>query len=314
MRTVCHHPQSITAIPMTMRKYSSTLILVLAILLPATSHAQDWKDVEIPVAAAEDQTWQLQPVSDDFNYTGAPTDKPPQFHKRWKDSYINAWLGPGKTEFNPGHAYVHNGNLGIAASRIKGTDRIAAGIVSSKATFTFPLYIEARAKISGLVMASNVWMLSSDSTQEIDILEAYGSNRDGQQWMAQRLHLSHHVFIRQPFQDYQPTDEGSWYSKDSITWRKDFHRVGVYWRDPFHLEYFVDGEKVRTTSGKEMIDPKGFTKGSGLNKPMHIIINAEDQDWRSDQGITPTDKELADTSNSIMWVDWIRVYKLTDVK
>ena len=115
------------------------------------SHAQDFKDIEIPVAPGEQKIWQLQPVSDDFNYTGAPTDKPPQFHKRWKDSYINSWLGPGKTEFNPGHSYVHNGNLGIAASRVKGTDRISAGIVSSKETFTFPLYIEARVKILSLI-------------------------------------------------------------------------------------------------------------------------------------------------------------------
>jgi len=42
---------------------------------------------------------------------------------------------------------------------------------------------------------------------------------------------------------------------------------------------------------------------------MQIIINMEDQAWRVDQGITPTDEELADTKKSIMWVDWIRVYQ-----
>ncbi len=30
------------------------------------------------------------------------------------------------------------------------------------------------------------------------------------------------------------------------------------------------------------------------------------------KGITPTDEELADTDNSIMWVDWIRVYKAVE--
>jgi len=42
---------------------------------------------------------------------------------------------------------------------------------------------------------------------------------------------------------------------------------------------------------------------------MHLIINAENQTWRTDAGIAPTDKELANTDISIMWVDWIRVYK-----
>lgn len=79
--------------------------------------------------------------------------------------------------------------------------------------------------------------------------------------------------------------------------------MGVHWRDPWHLEYFVDGKLVRAVSGHQMIDPKGFTGGTGLNKPMHIIINAEDQNWRFDKGTTSTDEELSDVENSIMWVD-----------
>ncbi|WP_345683191.1 family 16 glycosylhydrolase [Novipirellula caenicola] len=269
---------------------------------------RDWGSLEIPAKAGEGRTWKLQSVSDDFSYTAKPTEKPSEFTDRWRDSFINKWLGPGLTEFNSGHSYVTNGHLGIHASRKPDTKKVYTGAISSKETFTYPLFVEARVKISGLVLASNVWMLSSDSTQEIDILEAYGSQRDSETWTAHRLHLSHHVFIRDPFQDYQPTDEESWYF-NGTNWRKDFHRIGVHWRDPWHLEYFVDGKRVRTVSGREMIDPKGFTRGTGLSKPMHIIINAEDQDWRSDQGITPTDEELSDVENGIMWVDWIRVYK-----
>ncbi|MDC2887546.1 hypothetical protein [Psychrosphaera algicola] len=68
--------------------------------------------------------------------------------------------------------------------------------------------MEVRAKISNMVTASNFWFLSKDSTHEIDVLEAYGSGRADQQWFSERLHLSHHVFIRNPFQDYQPkTDD-----------------------------------------------------------------------------------------------------------
>lgn len=282
------------------------LLVVLGISPPVW--AADWDGISIPAHAPDGMKWELQAVSDSFQYTAKPTQKPDAFKRRWKSSFINRWLGPGRTEFNPGHSYVTGGHLGIAASRKPPTDKVYAGVISSNETFTYPLYVEAKVKISGLVLASNVWMLSKDSTQEIDIIEAYGSQRPDQQWTAERLHLSHHVFIRSPFQDYQPTDDGSWY-RDGTNWRKDFHRVGVYWRDPWHLEYYVDGRLVRTVSGKSIIDPKGFTAGTGLSKPMHIIINTEDQDWRSDEGITPTDKELANLDQSIMWVDWIRVYK-----
>ncbi|PHQ32370.1 beta-agarase [Rhodopirellula bahusiensis] len=274
----------------------------------SVSLAEDWDGLEVPASAESGTTWKLHPVSDDFNYVAKPTGKPKEFTKRWNDSFINAWKGPGRTEFNSGHSYVNDGHLGIHASRKPGTDLVYTGAVSSKETFRYPLYVEASVKISGLVLASNVWMLSPDSTEEIDIIEAYGSQRPGQEWTAQRLHISHHVFIREPFQDYQPTDEGSWY-EDGSNWREEFHRAGVFWKDPWNLEYYIDGKKVRTVSGESIIDPHGYTKGNGLSKPMHLIIDAEDQTWRSDKGITPTDSELADLTKSIMWVDWIRVYE-----
>lgn len=92
----------------------------------------------------------------------------------------------------------------------------------------------------------------------------------------------------------------------------DFNRVGVYWRDPWHLEYYINGQLVRTVSGPDMIDPEGFTNGTGLNKAQHIIIDAEDQDWRSNNGIVATDAELADDNKSTFFVDWVRVYRAVD--
>lgn len=281
------------------------------ILLLGSCSSADWDEVEIPVAKVPGRTWKLLPVSDDFNYTAEPLDKPAEFSDRWKDAFINPWKGPGLTEFNPGHSYVTNGHLGIPASRKKAGGKVYTGVISSKDTFTYPLFVEANVKISGLVLASNVWLLSADSTQEIDVVEAYGSQRENETWTAERLHLSHHVFIRNPFQDYQPTDEGTWYF-NGTNWHQGFHRVGVHWRDPWLLEYYVDGKLVRTVSGRDRIDPKDFTAGTGLSKPMHLIINAEDQNWRSDNRTTPTDEELADLDKSIMWVDWIRVYQQID--
>lgn len=299
-----------------MKSLNTILFLLIAPLvcpLPSSSSAQEfqWDEIDVPAKPPSELSWELQSVSDDFSYTAKPTDKPEDFTKRWKSGFINNWNGPGLTEWNLGHSYVTNGHLGIHASRKPKTKTVFTGVISSNDTFTYPLFVETRAKISGLVLASNVWLLSKDSTEEIDILEAYGSQRPGQDWYQKRLHLSHHVFVRKPFQDYQPTDDDSWF-QNGTNWRSDFHRVGVYWRDPWHLEYYVDGKLVRTVSGKDTVDPKGFTGGKGLTKPMHLIINAENQTWRTDTGIAPTDAELGDTDQSIMWVDWVRVYKAVE--
>ena len=285
-------------------------LLSLVIVSPLVL-AADWGALPVPVNPQEGMVWELQSVSDDFNYRASASSKPAAFTRRWKDSFINPWLGPGLTEFSSRQSYTAGGNLVIAMNRKPGTNKVNTGVISSKETFGYPLYIEANAKVSDMVLANAVWMLSPDSTQEIDVLEAYGSGRPGQEWFAHRMHLSHHVFIREPFQDYQPRDAGSWYYK-STPWRNGFNRVGVYWRDPWHLEYYINGRRVRTVSGRSIIDPRNFTGGTGLNKDLHIIIDAEDQDWRSNDGIVASDQELADNSKSVFLVDWIRVYKAVE--
>lgn len=279
----------------------------------------DWDGIAVPAYPGAGKVWELQPASDDFNYAAPADNKETEFNGRWQDTYHNQWKGPGGTVWDGKHSLVANGYLQIIASRT-GTNCVRTGCITSKHRVKYPVFVEARAKISNSTLASNIWMLSPDDTQEIDILEAYGASRSAgagprmnQTWFAERLHLSHHLFIRDPFQDYQPEDAGSWY-RDETLWRNDFHRIGVYWRDPFHLEYYVNGKLVRTTSGPEMIDPEKFAGGKGLTKEMDVIINMEDQAWRHDQGITPTDEELANKEDHTFKVDWIRVYKPMDEK
>jgi agarase len=273
----------------------------------------DWQDIAVPADPGEDKVWQLQSLSDDFNYTAPASNKGPQFSAKWTDFYHNAWTGPGLTVWDRAHSLVEDGYLKIPATRLSGTAKVSTGCITSKQRVVYPVYVEARAKITNSVLASDVWMLSPDDTQEIDILEAYGASYsegkdEDQTWFAERIHISHHVFIREPFQDYQPKDAGTWYN-DGTLWREDFHRYGVYWIDPWNLEYYIDGKLVRTVSGEDTIDPKGFTKGTGLSKEMDIIINVEDQTWRSNQKLTPTDSELSNKDNHVFKVDWIRVYK-----
>jgi len=178
----------------------------------AMDNERDWDQFPVPADAGPGMRWQLQNVSDDFNYRSTYLSMSPEFTQRWGEGFINPWTGPGLTTWTVGHAYVNDGQLGIHASRQPGTNRVRLGSITSKESFTYPLYVEANAKISKMVLANNVWLLSQDSTEEIDILEAYGSDRPEQRWFAERIHLSHHVFIREPFQDYQPRDAGSWFT------------------------------------------------------------------------------------------------------
>jgi agarase len=291
------------------------LHLVLLILsCSGVMFSQDWGSIPVPADPGEGYVWELQEsVSDDFNYEAPAEDKGDTFRVKWEDYYHNTWTGPGLTIWDRGHVFVTDGYLQITASRVPNTNKVYTGCVTSNVQVQYPIYVEASAKISNSTLSSDVWLLSPDDTQEIDILEAYGTSYSegagsDQTWFAKRIHISHHVFIRNPFQDYQPTDEGSWYYNGTL-WREDFHRYGVYWRDPWHLEYYIDGQKVRTVSGESIIDPLNYTGGTGLNKAMDVIIDAEDQNWRSDQGITPTDAELANTEDHTYKVDWIRFYK-----
>ncbi|MEN1677971.1 MAG: beta-agarase [Planctomycetota bacterium] len=327
------------------------LPLFLGILVAASGAclaSEDWGETPIPVEAGAGLQWQLQErTSDDFNYRFSPTAESSVIGGKWKNWYINKWNGPGTTIWRHENVAVASGKLWIRATRepdenkaftMASSDGQAErydlpatrmGCISSVETVRYPAFIEARVKIANAVLASNVWMLSDDSTQEIDILEAYGGRGDDNRsdWFARRLHFSHHVFIRQPLQDYQPKDDSTWYTRPRMRsprgegyWTKRFYRFGVYWRDPAHLEYYLDGELVKTTSGLDNsedhggIDPLGYTKDesgkrTGLSKPMHLIINMEAQTWNAAAGRQPTDGELARPDDHTYLVDWVRVYK-----
>ncbi|TXG34777.1 T9SS type A sorting domain-containing protein [Seonamhaeicola maritimus] len=308
-----------------------------------SSFSQDWSGIPVPADPGSAKEWQLQTdVSDDFNYSAPAASKGSMFLAKWDDWYHNSWAGPGLTTWARDHSLVEGGELKLIASRYL-TNRVNAGAVHSNNTVVYPVYVEIRARIMNSVLANGGWMLSPDDTQEIDFMEGYGatwseSTGTSQSWYAQGMHMSHHVFIRTPFQDWQPSefnsigsnpvdnDQPTWVRRDDgsgdINWKDDYHRYGVYWKDATHLYYYIDGVLVTWREGMEEIDPLYFTNSinpgdsnndtrTGLNKPMDILFTVEDQDWRSNMTppLTPTDTELANTDNHTMKVDWIRVYK-----
>lgn len=307
------------------------LIVIFFCPLAACYGQHDWDDIAVPASPGSGMIWQLQEdVSDDFNYNFEATSSDATFGNKWINWYHNTWTGPLPTVWKRNNVSVQDGQLQIAGNRqnrnfvnVNGQSlsETNTGCVTSTKQIEYPVYIESRAKVMNSVLACATWLLSPDDTREIDFLEAYGGERWNNPWFnPERVHLSHHVFIRDPFTDWQPHDEGSFYTDGTTIWKEEFHTYGVYWRDPWHLEYYVDGKLVRVRSGKDQIDPVYHTNSvnpgntqndtrTGFDRPMDIIIDTEDQGWRAVDGLTPTDAELRNTDDHTFKVDWIRVYK-----
>ncbi|WP_010182214.1 Ig-like domain-containing protein [Aquimarina agarilytica] len=339
------------------------LLVLFGLLTGVSVQSQnDWDGIEVPADAGSKQVWELQEdVSDDFNYTLNPSTARTFFGSRegvdgsssnavknkWYNYYHQNWEGPGLTRWRHENVSVKDGQLQLITKRLETPDlkkflhnnvdfesqATRLGCISSTKQIQFPVYIETRAKIPNAVTACAGWLLSPDDTQEIDFLEAWGGQYARNVFfgsnisLADRLHFSHHVFIRPPnFEDYQPKDATTWYTGPVGTktyWHEKFYRFGVYWKSPTYLEFYLDGKLVKVSNsldnqpGLDGIDPLNITSPdrtaanrTGLNKPMDIIINMEDQDWRAAQGSTPTDEEIKNfPDDHTMKVDWIRVYK-----
>ncbi|WP_369434346.1 hypothetical protein [Psychromonas sp. MME1] len=212
----------------------------------------------VPARIQSGKKWVEQTAqSDDFNYEFDATNVKSNFGpgNKWYNFYHNAWNGPGATYWQYDHVAVNGNELEIRASRNPSTSKmnvpgINAGCITSNSRVLYPVFVETSISLANISLASDVWLLSPDDTQEIDIIEAYG----GVNYFEQFIHLSHHSFVRSPFQDYQPRDHNSWWGRNGVTswgdytWNngnRNFIQVGVNWVSPKHFEYYIDGELVR---------------------------------------------------------------------
>lgn len=289
------------------------LLFTLTLLLPFFCEAQDWADLPIPADPGEGKVWALQKdFSNDFSSSGKSDD----FHANWKDTYWNKWTGPGLTHWMQEESDIAKGQLIISASRRAGTDKVNCGVVTSKGTVLYPLYTEARIKVSQLELSSNFWLLSTDNRREIDVLEIYGGAANP--YFARNMSTNFHVFIRS--QEKGISSDFNYQNHvtlpDSAFWRDDYHTFGVYWKSPTEVFFYIDGEQLPAGSWKqaEMFD-KDYTRTKmdktkyQMDRPMHLILDTEDHHWRSVKGIVASDEDLADPAKNKMYVDWIRTYK-----
>lgn len=291
-------------------------ILTTSILFSCATFSADWDDTPIPADAGNGNIWELQEhYSDDFNYTG----KTSHFTDKWNDSYFNGWTGPGLTYWTKDSTWVSDGNLIIGASRKAGTEQVNAGVITSKTKVKYPIFLEAKIKVSNLELSSNFWLLSEDDQREIDVLEVYGGAKD--EWFAKNMSTNFHVFFRDSsdneiisdFND-QTHNTPTW----GTYWREGFHRFGAYWKSATEVTFYINGQETPNGSWTEVIMKDKDYTGAILDKNQYnmdqeafIILDTEDHSWRSEAGNIATDADLADNSKNKMYVDWIRVYKPT---
>ncbi len=251
------------------------LLMVFLLNFVLIANAQlDFGGTALPSRLGNANNWTLDTAaSDDFNYTFNPTnnnaDFGPSGQNKWNNFFHNGWEGPGATKWQRNHVAVSGGNLNLWASRRFFNDNTStpytktfdfggqnvtrpetiSGCVTSKTRVIYPVFVEASLRIMNSTLATDIWLLSPDDKEEIDIIEAYGgAGSDGRNaYFAERIHLSHHVFIRPPnFRDYQPSDFNSWYRQSGVSqWGGRLVRIGVYWKSPTVLEYYIDGNLVR---------------------------------------------------------------------
>ncbi|SFF68436.1 hypothetical protein SAMN04488033_10483 [Salegentibacter agarivorans] len=245
----------------------------------SSSNVYDWSNITIPPQAPNSKVWELQEeVSDDFNYKFEEASEKVNFgDDKWYNFYHNNWDGPGTTYWKYNHVSVNGSELEIKASRWSRQNEAApisaspnkmdrpsgginSGCITSNNQIIYPVYVEASVSVANIALASDIWLLSSDDTQEIDIMECYGGADSNNSYFAKFIHLSHHSFIRDPFQDYQPRGKNSWWTRKDIStswgdysWNagdRKFIQIGVNWIGPKHFEYYIDGELVRVLYDK----------------------------------------------------------------
>ncbi|WP_027395182.1 family 16 glycosylhydrolase [Aquimarina latercula] len=284
------------------------------------------------------ENWQrVEMLSDEFDYLGGKQS--PEFQNKWRLGYVNnfqplptIWTGD-QVSFEDDTANPGNRILILQAIIDEtGNEKILrCGMISSKETSTYPLYQEAKVKISNSQLANAVWMISKETQiEEIDNVEAYGPRIriDGQEcdrpYFADRIHLSHHTFRQTETErfDYQP-QKYTWMSRkkdnndcsrdNDVVWSEQFHIFGVKWESPTKLVYFIDGKKVKTVNDlreEDAIDPRGYTTcGDGLTREMHMLISQASQPWRyGSVDAFWNSNDIKSGPNTKMMVDWIRVY------
>lgn len=261
--------------------------------------------------------WVLNPdFSDEFNGTVLDTSK-------WLD-YHPSWIGREPGLFLPSQVSVKDGYLQIRGSKMEqdtvihayGRDltfNIAGGAVVSKKS-AYLGYYECRFKAAATSMSTTFWFSGAAQagpracdrySLEWDIQECIGRVGDFQgSHFASGMHSNAHYWYTDcegERHDYRATQIT--FNDDELA-SEGFHVYGGWWRDETSASYYYDDRAPKHQKFYDAISEQPF------DKPMYMRLVSET--YPSPWIELPTDEELADTTRSVVYYDWVRGYQLVD--
>lgn len=271
---------------------------------------KEWDKFDVPVKAGENMRWVLdEKLSDEFNGDLSTESGRAAFKSQWRDTKPDHWSGPGATYFSKENYQLKDGVLTIRVSRVpkdkqipsndKGFTRTTfTSYITSEATLGPGSYSEIMMKGTGTTLSANFWMIDDGNQTEIDVVEIYGDT----QWFRQRPASAVHFQRRGGNGDVHKQVH---HPKDNIDYADGFHRYGVHWINKEQVEFYYDGQLVRTLNlPQEIVDPSG----KYLDKPVRLIIDLEAHAWRGLDKV-PSDDDLKDSKRNNMQVQWVRTLR-----
>lgn len=280
----------------------TNFLIIAALLTNYHCFSQDWNGIPIPATAGAGKQWQIMDyISDSFNYNGKTGTA---FTSKWKDFYVNAWKGPGLSNFVPANSIVNGSELQVSGSRQAGTTYgVNCGVVTSKAAIGYPCFIEVSMKPGMTSLANNFWLISADQTREIDIVEIYGHT----DWFRRRMPSNYHIFdtTTTPPTDLSGNSQQMFHQTATATdLTTGFNRYGIHWISATQVDFYLNGVRVRQLT----ISARG-KDGQAMIQPMHIVLDTENHEWHTNAGRHPTNAELNNTAINRNRYNWIRAYK-----
>jgi len=144
----------------------------------------------------------------------------------------------------------------------------------------------------------NAPCINQGSCSEIDVIENFGAPT-APAYAGYETHMMTNLHY---FKD-------GWANDKTTPWEaaiikpacdKDFFTYGVWWKDSVTVIFYLDGKAVHTSK------PGGLFKEN-----MYMFFDMETFIW----GIgLPTIESLDDSTKNTQYVDWVRTYKLVDLK
>ncbi len=244
-------------------------------------------NTSLPANLESQASWDLLTgLSDDFNHNTKGT----KYNDVWAERYLpdDGFRGPGSTQWvvrNQGEedfgvVQINNGMAEIRAYPGSG-GLVNCGIITSKRTVKFPVFMEARIKVSAIRNSSNFWMLNKCDNEEIDVLECYGGDPDP--FYSKQMSTNFHIWHRQGGQSHQgaqtsvncgglditdftyqtffTTNPNSTNLGSTNFWRESFHRFGVYWRTATDIRFYIDG--VERSNGQHFVPGRNASNLDG---------------------------------------------------